>query len=447
MQENRGTALYVLPICWTDLHARLLGAQFIPRDPVLTPVPATPPLSSPTRRGLHVRPSQTAAAISRELNLLLSPETSRLFCKYRAIKTILSTFYPATLSKPRSSSELDLYFGARVFRKAVRVPVLWRQTEQPNASFDSAITQPAASFGRIPTAASELFANDSQASCRSSQTAPDAPMLAYINRNQLSLVRRHLFRISMGPEDGDRANTPVSRLQYLRSKALFPADVDQDAHFVGILLAMAQAHFYSQPGSRNSSQSSRSAGASANNSQPLPTFREVTVRLLTHDDDAADFIVYSATVSSAFLQRFSEPSKAPIIADSTTEGGIKIDYTRVPIWPILGLKERLGKALGHDIAGDIIEDSHIFDEHCGSQAEEEHQATPVEQEASRNLKRSIAQCETLSEVLTSSFEVRDDDNKGDNSSGDSPAVRRVGSLSPAAKRRCSSARARSLEVC
>ena len=33
--------------------------------------------------------------------------------------------------------------------------------------------------------------------------------------------------------------------------------------------------------------------------------------------------------------------------------GITIDYTRVRIWPILGLLERIGKALGEDIVGSV----------------------------------------------------------------------------------------------
>jgi hypothetical protein len=31
--------------------------------------------------------------------------------------------------------------------------------------------------------------------------------------------------------------------------------------------------------------------------------------------------------------------------------GIKIEYIEVPIWPILGLRERLGNALGQEILG------------------------------------------------------------------------------------------------
>ncbi len=76
-------------------------------------------------------------------------------------------------------------------------------------------------------------------SCNGSEPTTSQPILAYVNRAQLSLIRQNLFRIVPGPMHGDRANTPVSRLQQLRSKLLVPEDVDHDAHFVGIMLAMA----------------------------------------------------------------------------------------------------------------------------------------------------------------------------------------------------------------
>jgi len=53
------------------------------------------------------------------------------------------------------------------------------------------------------------------------------------------------------------------------------------------------------------------------------------VQLLTHADDTAEFIVYTALVSEVFLRRFAEPAKAPPDAS-----GLDIEYTKVPIWPL-----------------------------------------------------------------------------------------------------------------
>lgn len=387
--------LYILPICWTDLHAQLLGAQFLARDPILTPVPASHPGSSPTKGGYLPRPSQTAAALSRELTTLLSPDNRRPFCKSRAIKNVLATLFPAALSRPRTSGELDIHFGGRVYRKGVRVPVMWKHPEATGTSFDSAATRPASSFGRVPNGSQHSVASSNGWSCDGSQSSSGAPMLAYVNRGQLAFIRQNLFRIVPGPQTGD--NQPVARLQQLRSKQLFPNEIDHDAHFVGILLAMAQAHFYGEAPSRTSSQaSSRSGSRSPVDAPPPPEFHDVKVQLLTHADETAEFIVYTAVVSAAFLGRFAEPTKA-----SPDASGLDIEYVKVPIWPLLGLKERLGKALGRDVAGEAFED--------GASAElETWESHEERQQRMSTLKRRRAEREALTEVLNRSFEVDND---------------------------------------
>ena len=82
-------------------------------------------------------------------------------------------------------------------------------------------------------------------------------------------------------------------------------------------------------------------------------FEDVKVQLLTHSDDTSEFIVYTAIVSAHFLRRFAEPTK---VSGTEQERGIRIEYQKVPIWPVLGLKERLGKALGRDIAGNYFDE-------------------------------------------------------------------------------------------
>ena len=73
-------------------------------------------------------------------------------------------------------------------------------------------------------------------------------------------------------------------------------------------------------------------------------------------DDAEKelFLVYTSTVTQTFIDRFIEPLSTPARDCADGAGGIpgmKIEYAKVPYWPILGLRERLGKALGEDIVG------------------------------------------------------------------------------------------------
>ena len=138
------------------------------------------------------------------------------------------------------------------------------------------------------------------------------------------------------------------RLQQLRARMLVPSNSDHDAHFVGIFLGMAQKHFYPSPPitGRRDSRMSPEQGI-----PPCPNFHDLKLRILTHDTDTLEFIVYTGYITKEFLEKFHDPFKAPLDDDDAAVSGLKIEYTRVPIWPILGLRERLGKALGQEVVG------------------------------------------------------------------------------------------------
>ncbi len=414
LHDHAGTTLYVVPICWTDRHTDLLGARFNKRASVVTPVPALVP-------GQWLEPSKMAQTLTSELHTLVREDATpaRAFCKNRAMKHILSTLFPATLSRPKTGAELNLYFGHRVFRKVVRIPCIWKSTSNADLSFDSCPTLPATSFvqGSAPT------------------RSAGRPMLAYINKAQLAAIRKSLYGVLRGPEGN--TNEPVARLQRLRSKLLMPKDAEHDPYIVAILIAMAQAHFYHESSSRSSSQSSSQGSRKSVRIAP-PSFRDIKVQVITHDegnDNNPNFVVYTATVTAAFLDRFLSPHKAPKLQPGE-HSGMDISYTPVSFWPILGLKERLSKALGREIAGDAVLDD---PEHIGlwdALLEPQPQPLPRPVYQPLNLKRRRAEREPLSQMLNSSF-----DEEPPTSSDDRPV------LSPAAKRRRTARAINTLEVC
>lgn len=415
LHDHAGTSLYVVPICWTDHHTRLLGARFRKRSVVATPVPDLTP-------GVWLEPSKMAQTLTSELHTLVREDatSARAFCKVRAMKHILSTLFPAALARPKTGAELNLYFGHRVFRKVVRIPCVWKSPSSVDTSFDSCPTLPSTSFNGTPKVNRD----------------PGMPMLAYINKSQLAAIRQNLYGVLRGP--GGTTNEAVGNLQRLRSKMLVPADADHDPYIVAILLAMAQAHFYRESSSRSSSQSNCQGGQKSIRIAP-PSFRDIKVQVITHDegnDNNPNFVVYTATITKTFLDRFMFPHKAPKgETEKKVNVGVDISQTPVSFWPILGLKERLSKALGREIAGDsIYDDPH----HIGlwdPLLEPQQQRTvyhPV------SLKRRRTDREPLSQVLNSSFEEEQPS---------SPDDRPV--LSPATKRRRASRRVSSstLEVC
>lgn len=338
MHEHAGKSLHVLPICWTDFHTQVLGAQFQEHPIISTPVPDYV-------AGQWLEPSFLARNITHELHVLVRSQY-QLVSKARAMNYIMSTFFPDTLSHREKDVELPMYFGLRAFPKAVKVHCMWKSPMCGEGSFDSTTTMPAASFGdRSPTPGPL------------SDVTPNKPILAYLSRSQLAQNRGYLYRIAPNPENG--TNFAVSSLQRLRSKMLIPKNVNHDSYLVAAIIAMAQSHFY-----QNDDRPSKFRGDKAakwGSSRPLRVvpagFRDVTIRIITHEENnesSPTFVVYTATVTAAFLERFLHPHKAPLPKEEMQQGaaGLKIDYTTVPFWPILGLKERLAKALGREIAGE-----------------------------------------------------------------------------------------------
>ncbi|KAH9896226.1 hypothetical protein F4778DRAFT_259525 [Xylariomycetidae sp. FL2044] len=315
--HHSGKSLFVPPICWTELHKQLLRCRFAQLPAQRSPRPSSSPSPSP-RRSHQIPP--TVVKIGRELDILFTVDGSyNTLIKTRSMRTVLSTLFPTHLSGVKVGSEMDLRFGNRAYRNAVRCQSLWKKPDSTlfTTSFDSTTTLTSS------RSASQLFAS------MTVDTSNDAPILAYVSRSHLNHIRKNCFRVMRGP---NRAlNEPVYRLQSLRSKILIPKNPDEDQFFVAVMIAMAQQAVY---------------GDVSRGTDFAP--RDVEVRLLTLSEGDSSFLVYTATVPAALLMMFHEPHKAP---QGNTE--LDINFTQVPVWPVLGLKERLGKALGSDIVGDF----------------------------------------------------------------------------------------------
>ncbi|KAK4194349.1 hypothetical protein QBC40DRAFT_136038, partial [Triangularia verruculosa] len=251
-------------------------------------------------------------------------------------------------------------------------------------------------------------------------------------------IRKNLFRIAPGPNG--TPNEPVARLQALRSKLLIPTNVDHDPYIVATLLAMAQAHFYRIPAYSGRMTPNGSQGQKGVRLR-MPQFRDIKVQLITHDEGQKSdphFIVYTAVVTAAFLERFMTPHKTPCSRSVDSEAGLgmKIAYTPVKVWPILGLKERLAKALGPEISGVLPFDNPDFIDLHGPLVEPAPEQLPVFAHliSQRKLKRRRER-QPIEEMLNSSFEEEPP------SSDDRPV------LSSSAKRRRTARSVGTLEVC
>ncbi|KAK4145099.1 uncharacterized protein C8A04DRAFT_27098 [Dichotomopilus funicola] len=464
LHDHAGTALHVLPICWTDQHTLLLGVRFTKNDAIVKPIPDVAP-------NVWLEASKMAQTLTSELHTLARHETTpqRRFCKTRAMKHIFSTLFPSTMSCAKTGAELNLYLGRHVFKKVVRIPCLWKSSSNAGteSSFDSCPTIPATSFG-APS---------------KSRREGGLPVLAYITKAHLASIRNNLYRCFRPAGSG--TNEPIQRLQELRHKMLVPADADHDPYIVAMLIAMAQAHIFRESSPRSSPSSSQGRGTV----HMLPvSFRDVTVQVIMHDEGQSPesrFSVYTATITKTFLKRFMFPYSAPEGQAASQDAGINITYTPVNFWPILGLKERLAKALGEELGGEGLyaDPEHIglweplLDIECQKQYQKQLLADQARQHSQRrqqyqhlprplhpvrplrstqayqpaSLKRRRTDREPLSCVLNesnSSFEEEPSSTAASNSSASSgPEDCPV--LSPAAKRRRTGRRVNNstLEVC
>lgn len=379
LRQTPGTALFVRPLCWTDSHIKLLGAEFQELAPCDTPLPCTMPGSPPTQG--HLRPSRSIMVLSEALTEILFPSGMYHARTAHPIQTTLAMLWPSVFERPRYAPEMNMFFADRVYRDSVRMQIMWDfpgdSPKSTPCSFQSEATRLADSHGLSSSPAVHNPAN--------------LPMMCYVSKTQLASVRRNLFRVPLHPLRVP--NEPVFRLQYLRTKAFIPANPKEDSHFVAIFLAMAQRHFYGapMPSPRRESQWSPRSGR-----LPHPDFQDLKLRILTHDSETAEFLVYTGHVKAAFLERFHAPHKVPKSDSGDLEvPGIKIEFTRVPIWPILGLRERLGKALGEDIVGK-------FDPDVMETWEDDEEPVPTSNKRKRD---------ALAEAFNRSFEEdpKDDD--------------------------------------
>ncbi|KAJ2977759.1 hypothetical protein NUW58_g7708 [Xylaria curta] len=368
LHDHAGVALFHRPLHWTDLHTQLLGhfVELPPHDtPMPTPTSSEWPLSASPSPQYDPWIPPTVISISQNLAVLTSPShpisLSDTTAKDAAMLNMMSTFYPASFGDTIEYAELDMLFGPCFYPCAVSCQLLWypARATTNTASFNSATTWAASQPASPGVTPFNSMVMDMPYS---------SPILAYVSRSHLEYVRKNCFRILKGPKGV--FNSAVVQLHARRAKILQPKNVDEDAYFLGIMMAMAQ----------------QSAYVNLRNASGF-TPKDVKVRLLTVAEEDEAFIVYTGTVPGALLSMLHKPSAAP-----TGNPEIKVEYTRVPVWPVLGLKERLGKALGSDVVGDF--DDALMDTYENEPLGSFYEPAPCSRKRGR---------EALSEVFNGSF--------------------------------------------
>ncbi|KAI1120529.1 hypothetical protein F5Y10DRAFT_124407 [Nemania abortiva] len=322
MDQHPTLSLYTRPLQWTDMHTHLLGCRFVrlptqnSQNPLTPPSSGSSPSSSSTPQTLTT-PS-TLTEVGKQLSILMSGPRS-VSTKSRALRKILELLYPADLNEYKENLPLSVDVGNLRYPGAVTCQAAWFNRTPHAQSFNSGTTQ-AASQQNSPIGPTAM-----------DLTVNTTPMLAYFSQSHLNHHRRTMGQF-LGSPDG-KFNYPGHRLGVIRAKKLLAKNSNEDAYLLAMILAMAQ-------------ESARTT----------IWYRDFKARILSIAEEEMAFLVYTATVPTGFLAKFRDPSATP-----AGDSGVTIEYTKVPVYPVLGLRERLGEALGSDIVGDL--DATLFNWH------------------------------------------------------------------------------------
>ncbi|WQF90387.1 hypothetical protein CDEST_15401 [Colletotrichum destructivum] len=302
--KNPRLRLFVKPKCWTHFHLDYLGVRFNDLTPCDNPAPPTS--SQDTSPSYHRVPTKSALDLSNALTNMLGGETEEQRTKW--IRTAMSQLYRGQLSCSKTTG-LHHYFGHRAYLNSCQAQVIWEATPSRSHCITSRESTPARTAGT-----SGVFTRPKAGRVITSSQ----PILAYVDTRAVDAARRNTSRV-------ERHHTSVQELNEQCCKTYAPLNALQGPFLAGVILALAQRPFYDEP---------MPPATKSHNS--------ITISSL-------------GVVTEALLRKFYHPTENP---QPTGEAdGMRIEYTRVPIWPILGLEERLGKALGRDITWNFSKDN------------------------------------------------------------------------------------------
>ncbi|GJC90468.1 hypothetical protein ColLi_13306 [Colletotrichum liriopes] len=312
--KNARLRLFVKPIKWTDFHLNCLGD---------------------TSPGCHRVPTKPALDLINALTHMLGEqkETQRTYW----IRTAMFYLYPNRLSCIDNTG-FHHYFGHRAYLNTCRVEVVWETKPSRSSCLTSGEPKPTWSPGafNVPTGAKTGKVIESS-----------QHILAYVDTRVVDATRRSTYKIR-------RDSAPVKGLNKVYYKTFTPLNACHDPFLAGVFLALAQRLFYGEP----MPPAAKLPNSVVVSPRVKAELHDVAVHILTVDDKdsySPYFLVYKGVVTEALLRKFDHPAENP--QPEGEADGMRIEYTRVRIWPVLGLRERLGKALGTDIIGNFNKDN------------------------------------------------------------------------------------------
>lgn len=308
MKRHERKSLFVHPIHWFNLHAKLLGVYFR-RVPQLS--------SMGDARGADQDPSHDIVRTLTLIRVFDSP--LRISEQANRVNDLLKGFWPKVFADPKTRYNTPqgfwLLFDNCVYNYVLEVQAAW-------------------SFPEGSVLHHHL---QSQSACVALPEQPKGvPLFIFLSKSYLAGLRKFHHR---------NASTLYDQRIYRKRQ------LTNDVYLVSVFLAMAQSYWMGQPPLKEGQPTLRFP-------KPLPQqyFGNTKMTILSFDDETAEFIVYTGFVTGDFLRRFYAPAEKSFHLKRLVPG-IKIEVRRVPVRPVQTFQDRLGTALGQS----IIE--HLGDDH------------------------------------------------------------------------------------
>ena len=316
------------PFYWTQRHADILGYTFHRRHN--TDKPSPKPISMDYIQDIHPNTCAPGDAKRLFLNLkaMLRPTRNGPYNRARSRKAyelVLADLWPHVFSSPVHEN-VDIIMDGMVFPRVVQNQIMFPLTGPGN---------------KIPRKNTEKLEGCTMTPWAHGWRPKHA--VCATSQDELRMLRRMV---------------PSRFAKLAWSQVTKAEDAVRDPLIVCIFLGMAQRHFYASPIVQYSNRRSKCSYRPFDRSSINPPLGDVKLRIVSYETakpgsyetDAAFITVYTATVKRGFLERFHDPFAACLTKDGRQEG-LRIEYTHVSVWPVLGLRERLGKALGEDLVG------------------------------------------------------------------------------------------------
>lgn len=358
------------PFYWTQRHADMLGYTFHKKRN--TDKPSPKPISMEHIQDAHPNTCAPGDAKRLFLNLkaMLRPTRKGPYNRAQSRKAfgmVLADLWPHVFSSPMHDN-VDVIMDGMVFPRVVQNQIMFPLTGPGN---------------KQPKKLS------------SGEKNTDKPSGCTIRRSPWAHVWRPKHAVCATSQDEFRMLRRMVPSRFAKlawTQTAKAEDAVRDPLIVCVFLGMAQRHFYASPIIQYSNRRSLCPYRPFDHSSINPPFGDVKLRIVSYEtakpgsyETGAAFItVYTATVKRGFLERFHDPFAACLTNEGRQEG-LHIEYTHVSVWPVLGLRERMGRALGEDLVGPF--DTGSFKDYLSKKgSDKECLESTVESEFARDLR-------------------------------------------------------------